>query len=245
MTDAVYPRPLSAAELLDAVSVCRDRPADEAGVYLAAISLSEPSLETCAHLALGERDVALAELHATMFGRQLELAAICPDCGTRLDVSLTTDDLAIEADADTAQVIKIGGRRFGVRPADSTDLAAVADIPDLDAARALLAIRCLVPTDGEKLPGALSAAEVDEVAAALAIVDPASDPYVPLACFECEATWDAPIDIARILASEVEAAADALMDDIHDLALAYHWSEDAILALAPVRRRAYLQRLRG
>ncbi|MGK6355776.1 hypothetical protein ACMGDH_11205 [Sphingomonas sp. DT-207] len=236
---------MSAAELLDAMSVCRDRPADEASVYLAALSLSEPSLETCAHLAIGERDVALAALHAAMFGRQLELAAVCPDCGTRLDVSLTTDALAIEADAPTAQVIDIGGRRFGVRPANSTDLAAIAGVADIKAARELLAIRCLVPLEREKSPAALSEAEVDAVAAALAKVDPASDPYVSLTCFECEARWDAPIDIARILASEIDAAADALMDDIHDLALAYHWSEDAILALAPARRRAYLRRLRG
>ena len=53
------------------------------------------------------------------------------------------------------------------------------------------------------------------------------------------------VDIARILATEIVIAADTLMDDIHDLALAYHWSEEAILALAPVRRRGYLQRLRG
>jgi hypothetical protein len=91
----------------------------------------------------------------------------------------------------------------------------------------------------------LSEAEVGLVAAALAAIDPASDLYVPLACFECDMAWDAPVDMARILATAIEAAADALMDDIHDIALAYHWSEDAILALTPARRRAYLERLRG
>ncbi|MGH6616995.1 hypothetical protein [Sphingomonas sp.] len=240
------PRPLSAVELLDAVSICRDRPAIEAGVCLAALSMSELSLEACAQLAIGARDAALVKLHAAMFGHQLELAAECPHCRTRLDVSLTTDALLIESDADdTAPMIEIDGQCFGVRPVDSADLAAVVDIPDAEAARALLAIRCLVPAEGMDLPDTLSDADVDAIAVALAKVDPASDPYVSLTCFGCEATWDAPVDIARILATEIEAAADALMDDIHDLALAYHWSEDAIIALAPARRHAYLQRLRA
>jgi hypothetical protein len=241
----IAPRPLSAAELLDAVSVCRDRPPIEAGAYLAALSISELSPDACERLAIGTRDSALAGLHAAMFGRQLELAATCPDCGARLDVSLTTDALQIESDAGMTSTVEIAGQRFGVRPVDSVDLAAVADIPDVQVARELLAIRCLVPDKGKRAPASLSDADIDAVGAALAKADPASDPYVSLTCFECGAAWEAPVDIARILASEIEAAADTLMDDIHDLALAYHWSEEAILALAPARRRAYLQRLRA
>lgn len=236
--------PLSAAELLDAASVCRDRPAAEAGVYLATLRAPGLSFDECAHLAIGERDAALANLHAAMFGRQIELAATCPRCGIRLDVSLTTDALLVEPKGDPAPSIEIGGQQFGVRPADSADLAAAAGIGDVEAARELLARRCLIAVEGGEVP-ALSDADVDAVAEALTAIDPASDPYVPLACFECAAAWDAPIDIARILASEIEAAADSLMDDIHDIALAYHWSEDAILALAPARRHGYLERLRG
>lgn len=239
------PRRLSSAELLDAASVCRERPAAEADLYLAALGAPGLSYEACAHLGIGARDTALAGLYAATFGRQLELAATCPACGARLDVSLTTDALLIEPDAEAPPPIKIGRRRFAVRPADSGDLAAVAAIGDIETARELLALRCLVPAEGEDTPGALSDAQIDAVAAALAAIDPASDFYVPVACFACEAAWDAPVDIARVLASEIVAASDTLLDDVHDLALAYHWSEDAILALAPSRRRAYLQRLRG
>ncbi|HXC55135.1 MAG TPA: hypothetical protein VNU97_07565 [Rhizomicrobium sp.] len=236
---------LSAAELLDAVSICRDRPAAEAGVHLATLAARGLSFDACAHLAIGARDAALAGLYEAMFGRQLELAATCPGCGTRLDVSLTTAALLFEPGEAVAPTIKIGRRRFGVRPVDSEDLAAAAEIAELEAARELLARRCLVPADGKSVPGALSSGQVDAVAAALAAVDPGSDLYVPLTCFRCEAAWDAPIDIARVLAAELSTAADTLLGDIHDLALAYHWSEDAILALAPSRRQAYLQRLRG
>ena len=196
-------------------------------------------------LPIGERDAVLTRLYASMFGSRLELATNCPFCAARLDVSLTTDELLIEPATDSPAPIEIGRRRFEVRPVNSADLAMAAAMPDVETARALLALRCLVPVDGEGVPETLSDDEIDAVAAALAALDPASDRYVPLKCFACEASWDAPIDIARTLAAEVEAAADTLMDDIHDLALSYHWSEEAILALAPGRRRAYLQRLRG
>jgi hypothetical protein len=239
------PRRLNPTELLDAASVCRDRPAAEAALYLAALEAPGASFEECAHLGIGQRDMALAGFYAELFGRQLELAATCPECRARLDVSLSTDALLIEPDPNADPRIEIGGRLFRVRPADSGDLAAIAAIADSEAARKQLALRCLVPAEGEDVPDELSETEVDAVAAALVAIDPASDFYVSLTCFRCKAAWDASVDIARILATEIVIEADTLMDDIHDLALAYHWSEEAILALAPVRRRAYLQRLRG
>jgi hypothetical protein len=238
------PRRLSPAELLDAASVCRERPAAEAAVYLAALDGPGISLADCARLGIGKRDMTLAGLYAALFGRQLELAATCPECGARLDVSLNTAALLTEPDQKAAPRIEIGGHLFGIRPADSGDLAAIAAIPDSAAAREELALRCLVAAEGQDVPDMLSEPEVDAVAAALAAIDPASDFFVSLACFRCKAAWDAPVDIARILATEIVLAADTLLDEVHDLALAYHWSEDAILELTPTRRRAYLARLR-
>ena len=83
------------------------------------------------------------------------------------------------------------------------------------------------------------------MADAQARLDPAADPFVALACADCGHAWDAPVDIARVLAAEIGSAAAGLIDEIHDLALAYHWSEATILALPAERRRAYLERLRA
>lgn len=242
---AMVANPLSAAELLEAAAICRERGPVDAGVYLAALGAPGLTFDDSADLSIGQRDAVLARFYASMFGSRLELATNCPYCAARLDVRLTTDELLTEPAAESPRLVKIGRRRFEVRPVNSIDLAAIAELPDVETARAMLALRCLVPVDGKAVPATLSDKEVDAVAAALAALDPASDPYVSLKCFECEAAWDAPIDIARVLATEIEAAADTLMDDIHDLALSYHWSEESILALAPGRRRAYLQRLRG
>jgi hypothetical protein len=241
----VAPHPLSAAELLDAASVCRGRSPVEKGVYLAALGLPGHSFGGCATLPIGERDAAITSLRQAMFGDRLELSAICPQCEARLDVAMNAAALlAIGTPvAPESPGISIDGDRFVVRPADSGDLAAIGGIPDPDTARAELARRCLVPLDGAGLPARLDEEGVDAVGAAMAEIDPAGDPFVALHCAICGLDWDAPLDIADIFAGEIEGAADALLDEIHQLAREYHWSETAILALSQERRSAYLARL--
>lgn len=239
----IAPRPLSAGELLDAASACRGRSAPEKGVYLAALGMPGESFTACATLPIGARDAAIVALRQAMFGDQIELSAKCPRCETRLDVAMTSDALLAIGTAGEARAIEIDGERFAVRPADSADLAAIAWIPEMEEARAELARRCLVPLDGGEPPPWLEDAEIDAIGAAMAEIDPAGDPFVALHCPKCDCDWDAPVDIAGVLAGEIEGAADMLLDEIHLLAQAYHWSEAAILALGPERRRAYLARL--
>lgn len=237
------PRPLSAGELLDAASACRDRSPAEKGVYLAALGMPGESFAACAALPIGARDAAIVALRQAMFGDQIELSAKCPRCEARLDVAMTSDALLAIGTPGAARTIEIDGERFGVRPADSADLAAISWIPEMAEARAELARRCLVSQDGAEVPPWLEEAEIDAIGAAMAEIDPAGDPFVTLHCPGCDCGWDAPVDIAGVLAGEIEGAADTLLDEIHLLAQAYHWSESAILALGPERRRAYLARL--
>lgn len=241
----MLPTPLSAAELLDATAAFQDRPQADVDLVLATLAMPGLSLDQSARLPIGERDAALVRLYAAMFGPRLDLATTCPRCATRLDVSLTTDALLIEPETAARPTVAFGRRRFEIRKLNGADLAAAAGMPDFDAARMALALRCLVPLGRATVPAWLTDDQLEAVASALAAIDPGSDCYVSLTCFACAAAWNAPVDIARILAAEIEAVAEALMDDIHLLALSYHWSEAAILALAPARRRAYLRRLRA
>jgi hypothetical protein len=238
--------PVGAADLLDAAAICRNRSLAEAAVYLACLGQPELSWERCAALPIGERDSALVAMRAALFGPQLELGAACPGCRARLDVRLTTDALTFEAPVlEALPTVLVDGRVFGVRPADSRDFALLAAIADPQQGRELLARRCLVALDGGPGPSALTAEEMGAVAVALETIDPAGDPYVSLGCVACGTTWNAPVDIGQILTADIEDAARALLDEVHDLARAYHWSETAILGLPAERRQAYLQRVRG
>jgi hypothetical protein len=236
---------LSATELLDAASICRGSGAADRSVYLATLGTTEQTFEACATLPIGARDASILALRQAMFGDRIELSATCPQCDARLDVVTTAAALlAIEQGTNAPSYdVTIDGRRFSVRPINSIDLAVAGQILDAEAARIELARRCLVPAQGDELPLELDAADVDAIAAVIAQIDPAGDPYATLHCAECACEWDAPIDIANVLAGEIEGAAEALLDEIHLLAQAYHWSESAILALGQDRRRAYLARL--
>lgn len=245
-------RALMDAELLEAAEACGGRHHIDAAVLLAC--LADPDLDTAAapELSLGRRDRLLLELRAATFGQRIDLAAPCPACGELLAVGLTAEALRIDGalpddtGRERPEVVLPDGRRARLRPLNSLDLAAVAHLHDPAEARHALARRCLEPSPppGEpelRLPEDL----LDTIAHRLAELDPQSDVFVALDCPACGQPWQAPIDIGLVLAHDIEAAARRLLDDIHDLASAYHWTEAEILALPRARRHRYLERVRS
>ena len=95
------------------------------------------------------------------------------------------------------------------------------------------------PACGE-LPEALAAAVAERMAAA----DPQAAARVALRCPACAHEWEAPIDAGAFLWAELDAWARRTLHEVHVLASAYGWSEEAILALGP-RRRVYLELAAG
>jgi hypothetical protein len=77
----------------------------------------------------------------------------------------------------------------------------------------------------------------------MAELDPQSDVELSLSCPNCGHAWRAPLDIASYFWSEVEAWAQRLLLEVHQLARGYGWSERDILAMSARRRRAYLEML--
>jgi hypothetical protein len=242
-------RALMDAELLEAAEACGSRHHIDAAVLLAC--LADPGLDTATapELSLGRRDRLLLELRAATFGQRIDLGAPCPVCGEVLAVSMTAAALRVDGAfpddpaRERPEVVLPGGRRVRLRPLNSLDLAAVAHLADPAEARHTLGRRCLeaIPPDEPDLPEDL----LDTIASRLAELDPQSDVFVPLDCPACRHQWQAPIDIGLVLAHDIEAAARRLLDEIHDLACAYHWTEAEILALPRARRRRYLERVRS
>ena len=61
-----------------------------------------------------------------------------------------------------------------------------------------------------------------------------------LTCPECERDFLAPFDTTAFFFQEMRLRREALLREVHLLALYYHWSEADILALTRERRRMYL-----
>jgi hypothetical protein len=74
----------------------------------------------------------------------------------------------------------------------------------------------------------------------LSRLDPLSHLEILGKCINCHANVRAEIDPAAYWLSALRMDSANLLQDIHRLALRYHWTEKEILDLPEVRRQAYL-----
>ena len=169
-------------------------------------------------LSVGARDRALFALRAAQFGPRLEVAQRCTDCGEAMEYALTAADLGRDTPmGEGAQTAIVDG--ITVRAITAGDLAACERAGDAAAARHMLRDR--VAPDG-------AAIDDDRLDTILANLDP-----------------DAELDIAAFFWDELALRVPRLLDDVADLAHAFHWSEADILALPVARRSFYLSRVRA
>jgi hypothetical protein len=111
---------------------------------------------------------------------------------------------------------------------------------DADRARNLLLERCIStpPSEEQARPdpeyaSTLALQKFDELHAGAEIT-------LQLTCPGCARSETIDLDIARFLWIEVRHAALRLLREVHELASAYGWTQDAILAMTAQRRSAYL-----
>jgi len=238
-------RDLSPAELLDIWDRGQGRhPVDRALLLLSAARNGDGEPDA---LPLGEANRRLLELRARAFGPRLEVRVDCPACGERLELSLETADLASPAppaDPRADVLLERNGWRVAFRLLTPADLRAAAAHGGEDAVRAAL-VRLAVreaARDGQAVdPAALPDDVLSAVGARLLESDPLAEMLLEMACPACAATWEAPLEPADFLWTELEAEASRLLREVHALALAYGWTEPQVLALPAPRRRAYLE----
>jgi len=193
-------------------------------------------------LSLTTRDAALLALRARGFGPSLSAFAECDACGERLEFVLQAADVAATLQAaDAVDTLTLDGVTLRLRMANTLDIAEAAAASDLEAARDVLFARCTEGADPAALPIALR----DAALARLDAMHEAAEVSFSLACPACAARQVIQFDIASFLWTEIRHAVRNLLDDVHELAWAYGWSESAILTMSPSRRAAYIERVRG
>lgn len=208
--------------LAETVERCADRPADRA---------------TLAELCVADRQWLLLNLLRDWQGDALWLTSECPRCGTRLDHGLQRSAIPVKPAGSGFPFteVELGGRCLALRVPSGADQTAVAALDGADAARAL-ARRCLLD-DGAAV--VLDDDALRAIGAALEAVAPELAATLQVRCAHCGMEHPIGFDPCAI----GPAASDALFDDVHTIALAYHWSERDILALPRARRQRYLERI--
>jgi hypothetical protein len=201
-------------------------------------------VEAVLDLPLGECALLAVTAYIEAFGAEADCACPCGVCGEALDVLLDLRDYADAAGSRTEEVATVvnGARSFAVRPLSTRDLLAAARTSD----PALALRRCCLRDESGRAP---SAAELQALGADdLAAVDAAADHLAGIAsillrmrCPSCGEDTAAAVDLGGLLWERVAATAPRLLAEVAALARAFGWSEDAVLSLGGVRRRAYLQ----
>ena len=189
--------------------------------------------------AMGARNAALLAMRNAVFDAGWPLRSQCPECGAQVEFVADSHALARQLDGSTPTrgvSVEWRGETVELRAPTAQDLAAVAYHCDRrSAARALLA-RC-----GALEPERVDDAALDELGLRIEALDPAALVSFALDCPACGHGWDAPLDVAEALWSELRDLAERTLSDVDALARTYGWSEAAVLGLSPARRAAYLQ----
>jgi hypothetical protein len=228
---------VSAVQLLELWEWGRSvHPIDRA-LRLVAVARPDVPPSELADLSLGDRDASLLALHEDLFGSVLPCVADCPGCGERLEFELSAAHLGKRAPAPKSAELTYAGRTLRVRPLNSRDLAAVAGAPSVDAARRLLAGRCLLNEDGVALSDEL----VEALAERLVKLDQRAEVVLDLTCPGCGQACQRVLDAPSYVWRELSAEALRLLHEVHTLARAYGWREADILAMSATRRKAYVE----
>ncbi|MER6347913.1 hypothetical protein ACWC10_03875 [Streptomyces sp. NPDC001595] len=242
------PRRLTEANVLDVwESGLGGTPAARA---LLLASMAAPSGQDVADLPLSALNALLLELRCGAFGEQLPCVTDCPACGESLDVTVSTAELWALGAARAATAAEGGhtaepatgtltahGMEVTFRALTGRDVRAVD--PAAPRARQRLLRRCVlsVSPPADDVPDEV----LEGVARQLPRLDPGADPVFALDCPQCRHRWDAPLDIADHLWTDVSGYAQRLLHEVHALARAYGWTEADVLAVSPVRRQFYLE----
>jgi hypothetical protein len=194
-------------------------------------------------LPVTERNLLLLRLQELSFGPMLSAFGVCPTCGAQLEFAVPIAELAAHLESG----LRAGpvewsedGRRYQLRSVTTDDLLASLDVLDMSAAQEYLLSRCLTVSatrgSGRPLSSATVLQQFEHLHAAAEL-------SCAIECPGCSSRESLDLDIARFLWAEVRAAARRLLSDIHELASAYGWSEQAIAGLSASRRDAYLEML--
>ncbi len=195
-------------------------------------------------LLVGDRDFLVLQLRRLSLGNAVQAVANCPACHAKLDVDFNIADIPIKERPATAPTYTVDitrkgrARRIRFRLPTGADQEALVASEEVDTERVLLR-RCLLDDDADLLSPSDRLAVIEAMDAR----SPEIDLELDLACPDCETSFVLPFETTAFFVSELRRNGRRLLEQVHLLALHYHWTETDILGLTSARRRRYLAML--
>lgn len=149
--------------------------------------------------------------------------------------------LGVGLGARAAVVLELRYGTFGDKLSVRISCPVCDTLLSTEISREELGMRLLEPAD----PLALADDVIEQVGDALLAADPQAEVRVDLTCAVCGHAWSPVLDPVPFFWRELTAASAQILDDVHQLAAGYGWSEEEVLRLSSCRRRRYVERLLG
>lgn len=206
---------------------------------------SDECLNSARQLCVADRHYILLQWRLLLSGdASLEwLSAACPACEARYDFPLDWAQLPIKPAGESYPHINFAracGSNIVVRLPNGGDQEYLANISSAIQETSQLKLQLLQRLLPESVAASeFSQQEIAQLDLALEQASPELAAQIELACPECGHEHAQALDLYRGLRQSLAE----LLDQVHRLAVNYHWSEAEILALPKARRSAYLQRL--
>lgn len=181
--------------------------------------------------------------------RPLDVTMACgnADCGQKMEVEFQEQDLVNQSPWDRPVAeLRLGDHIFRFRRPSGQDQKQWLEQAPADEGQAFgLMLRTLIAADQQPpFPFAEVSLEVmQQLDHAMAELDPLTGFHVTVACPHCGLEQTQPMDLEQLAIEILHSAQRSVLDAVHVLAGHYHWSEQEILAIAPWRRRIYLQKI--
>lgn len=198
-------------------------------------------------LTVGERIAGLLRIMARTGERELPLEPQCraPECGRRMETALAVDELLDahrEAGEREVLSVRLDGRELRLRrPTGRDQLGWQSDLPGADPeARSAEVLRTLL-VDSPAEDTTVTVDEVRAVAEAMETFDPLVNVILTVRCPYCDRPSRYEIDVQEEVLARLRRIQRRLIEEVHRLALDYHWTEAEVMALPAWRRARYLR----
>lgn len=239
-------RELDDQELLALWEGQRLQPLNIRSVSILAAVYPEISYEEVSKMSIGGFDNLLMNVYETYFGHAVQAQAKCPKCNEDLDVNFNINDIRTTFHPNASEPIAFNssGYQIAYKVPSVNDILKIERCQDPNTAMMNLLQCCITSAkrDGmditlDGLPSEVLRSISDEMEKS----DPQADIRLSLICSECSNQWQEVFDIGTFLWSKIDKWAKKTMMEVHNLAMAYGWSEAEVLNISSYRRRIYLE----
>lgn len=228
------------------------------------IGTVSPVSESIVHnLLVADRDFLLLKLREATFGSRVQGTLPCPwpDCGDKVDIDFSIDDIPVTTSEDKGPVFAmslsseaasfengtpIHEITFRLPTGADQELVSPRLAENESVALTELLARCIQSigtvaiTSPAQLERLSSRARM-EVEAEMLRVAPRIELNMDVVCPECTRAFTAPFDLQDFFFGEMRTSRDLLLREVHYLAYHYHWSEKEIMEMPKDARRNYIE----